>query len=217
MKRFYDLLAGLEPRWSPNLFKAALLVPVILAFVIPVGLVALPFVEFFNGMAAQPKGKAQMTYGRRFDAAGVGQLVARDPVPGTVAREQPRPYSLLHLPADEQGAAQAGELLVSPLPVSVEDMREGQKIYGIYCKVCHGDRGHGDGSVIGPERFPAPPSLHTDKARGYADGALFHILTRGKGNMPSYASKLDEQERWQVIQFLHALQRSETPQPEDLP
>ena len=70
-------------------------------------------------------------------------------------------------------------------------MRGGQELYDIHCIACHGKLGVGDGPVTGPDRFPAPPSLHTDQARGYTDGTIFHIITKGTEKMPSYADKLD--------------------------
>ncbi len=50
----------------------------------------------------------------------------------------------------------------------------------------------------------------------YRDGTLYHIMTKGLGKMPSYADKLDSQERWMVAHYLRALQRSMAPKPEDL-
>jgi len=79
-----------------------------------------------------------------------------------------------------------------------------------------GRLGQGDGPVIGPDRFGAPPSLHTKQAREYADGTIFHITTKGLEKMPGYAEQLTPGERWQVIQYLRALQRSMNPKPEDL-
>ena len=74
-------LQNVYPRWSLPMYKATLVGFLLLAIFIPLGLVAIPFIEFFNGMAAQPKGKAQMTYGRRF---GEELLVERPPPAGTM-------------------------------------------------------------------------------------------------------------------------------------
>lgn len=215
MSWVYQRLAAWQPTWSPSAFQAGLITMVVLALAIPMAIVAMPFNEFMNDMAAQPKGKAQMTYGRIHDQEGFGWMLARDPVPGTLPRGY-YPYELDYLGNDPKSIARAGELQQSPLPVTMTHMQQGQRLYGTYCSVCHGNRGHGDGSVIGPGRFPAPPSMHTDKARSYPDGSIFHIITKGTEIMPSYADKLDANERWQVIEFLRALQRAEDPEPEDL-
>ncbi len=74
-----ERLAAFRPSWSPSIYKASLISMVALAFIIPIAIVAMPFNEFLNGMAAQPKGKAQMTFGRTADNrsfhAGKGFIV----------------------------------------------------------------------------------------------------------------------------------------------
>jgi hypothetical protein len=200
------------PRWSLQAYKATLISLVALAFIIPLALVALPFIEFFNGMAAQPKGKTQMTYGRVF---GEAIQVDRPPVAGTLPQGF-EPYAYASYGNTIDDAKKVGELLQNPLPYTKENMQAGEKLYNTFCIVCHGKTALGDGSVTGANRFPAPPSLHTDQARGYADGTIFHILTKGMGKMPNYADKLDPNERWQVIQYLRAVQRSMNPRPEDV-
>ena len=85
-----DKLLNCYPRWSPTMYKLTLGALVVLAIALPLGMVALPFVEFFNGMAAQPKGKAQATYGRTY---GGDWLVEREPVEGTI----PATTTLIHM------------------------------------------------------------------------------------------------------------------------
>ena len=215
MNPLYERLARWQPRWSEARFRATLVSLFVVALATPIVIIALPFNEFMNDMAAQPKAKTQMTYGRRFDPEGFGHIAARDPVPGTLPRGF-APYPLASLGKDPQAIARAGELLKNPLPTTLAHMQAGQQLFKVYCAVCHGPRGLGDGPVTGEGRFPTPPSLHTDKARQYADGSIFHIITQGTEIMPSYADKLDPEERWQVIEFVRALQRAEHPRPEDL-
>ena len=198
------------PRWSPRAYKATLGAIILVAIAVPIALVAGPFSEFLNGMAAQPKGKAQMTYGRTHDAKGFGWPVERKPVEGTVPRGY-QPYAYQATGIDPKHADAVGKVHANPLPVTVENMKRGQKMYAVNCAMCHGARGHGDGPVVGSNRFPPPPSFHSDRARSMADGAMFHVITKGTRIMPSAADKLDPTERWQVILFLRALQRSENP------
>ncbi len=95
-------------------------------------------------------------------------------------------------------------------------MERGREVYNTYCIACHGEKGDADGSVTGPNRYPAPPSLHTDQARGYSDGTIFHILTRGMNQMPSYAWEVGPEDRWKTIHYVRARQRAMNPTPEDL-
>ena len=200
------------PRWSPQAYKATLISLVALAFIIPLVLVALPFIEFFNGMAAQPKGKTQMTYGR---VHGESIQVDRQPVPGTMPQGF-EPYAYDSYGNTIEDAKKVGEMLKNPLPYTKENMEAGKERYDTFCIVCHGKTAMGDGSVTGANRFPAPPSLNTEQARDYADGTIFHIITKGMGKMQPYADRLTPTERWQVIQYLRAVQRSMNPRPEDL-
>lgn len=200
------------PRWSPGLYKSALITLVALAFVIPLSLVALPFIEFFNGMAAQPKGKTQMTHGRVF---GQEISVDRRPVPGTLPQDfEPYPYDAYGNTIED--ALRVGAVLKNPLPYTRENILAGQKHYETFCIVCHGKTALGDGPVTGPNRFPAPPSLSTEQVREYPDGTIYHVITKGVGMMQPYADKLNPTERWQVIQYLRAIQRSMNPRPEDI-
>jgi mono/diheme cytochrome c family protein len=210
-----DKLSRVAPRWSPGLFKAAAVALVLLAFAVPITVVALPFLEFFNDMAAQPKGKAQMTYGREHDPAGEGWPVERPPVEGTLPRGHV-PYPFAAAGNKLEDAKAVGTQLGNPLPYTVDGMKRGQTRFARFCFPCHGSKGEGDGPVTGPNRFPSPPSLNTDQARGYADGTIFHILTKGVNKMPSYAQQLTPEERWQAILYVRALQRAMSPKPGDL-
>ena len=200
------------PRWSPMMYKATLVAAVACGFVVPLALVATPFIEFFNGMAAQPKGKSQMTYGRVF---GEDRMVERPPVEGTVPRGY-LSYPFAALGNEIQDAEKAGAALANPVPLTMENLKRGQAIYEILCIVCHGKKAEADGPVTGPNGFPAPPSLHTDRARAFKDGTIYHIIMKGLGKMPSYADKISPEDRWKTIQYVRALQRAMNPRPEDL-
>lgn len=207
-----DVLNKWRPAWPPMLYKAVLLTICSLALIIPLAMAALPFIEFFNGMAAQPKARTQMTYGRVF---GEELMVERLPVPGSVPRTY-NPYRFADRPNTLKAAVEVGELLQNPLVPTDSDLLRGQEIYNVYCIVCHGEKGNGDGPVTGADLFPAPPTLHTTQAREYRDGTIYHIITRGTEKMPAYADKVADEDRWKVIYYVRALQRAGNPLPEDL-
>ena len=181
------------------LFKAALVAIIAAAFVIPLSLLAMPYIEFFNDMAIQPKAKAQGLYGR---TSGERLVVERAALPGTIPQGY-RPY-----PFEGTGpgtAIKAGEELANPLAPVTENVERGRHVYEIYCVTCHGKLGDGDGPVVGPNRFPAPPSLTTKQVKGYRDGHLYHVITRGQNSMPSYAEIVPPHDRWAAIHFVRAL------------
>ena len=212
LPQYQEKLRSSRPRFSPMVFKAVLLTIASLALIIPLALAALPFIEFFNGMAAQPKAKTQMTYGRVF---GEELMVERLPVEGTIPRSYD-PYQFADRPVTLKAAVEVGELLENPMIPAEADLLRGQEIYNVYCIACHGTQGNGDGPATGENRFPAPPTLHTDQARKYRDGTIFHIITNGTEKMPGYADKVAAEDRWRVIFYTRALQRSANPLPEDL-
>lgn len=201
-------LADWQPRFSFPLYRAALVGMVLAAFAIPLALVALPYLDMFNGMAVQPKAKAMSLYGTRTKS-----YVARPPVPGTLPMNFV-PYAIAG--KDEQSAKLAEETLTNPLRPTMEVLQQGEHYFNIYCITCHGPKGEGDGPIVGPGLFAAPPSLHTDTARNFKDGRIFHVISRGQNIMPNYADKLSEEERWAVVYYVRALQRAMNPQPEDL-
>ena len=130
----------------------------------------------------------------------------RPPVKGTIPRGF-RPYEITDI-------NEAGRILKNPLPRSKDVLKSGQNLYNVYCIVCHGKFGEGDGNVV--PKFPRPPSLQTDKIRDFKDGQIFHIMTLGQNLMPSYADKVTEEERWSIVHYIRALYRAKHPTAEDL-
>lgn len=124
------------------------------------------------------------------------------PPPGAIARG----LTPLHYAATPQDALRAGEELHSPLPADSQQGRErGASVFATYCVVCHGAKASGDGTVT-QRGFPPPPSLLLPHAANMKDGQIFHVLTYGQGNMPSYASQISRQDRWSVIAYVRTLQ-----------
>jgi mono/diheme cytochrome c family protein len=125
------------------------------------------------------------------------------PVPGTIARGM-LPVHFLSTPED---AVRAGEQLVNPISMQESSAIErGASVYQTFCTPCHGPGGKGDGAVA-QRGYPAPPSLLAEKASHLKDGQMFHILTYGRKNMPSYAGQISAIDRWRVILYVRSMQR----------
>lgn len=131
----------------------------------------------------------------------------REPVQGTVARNL-IPYFYKGNPAE------AGENLVNPLIPTKENFALGETKFNIYCSPCHGFYGEGDSRLRG--QFPNPPSLHSEKVRNWTDGSIYHVITEGQNIMPAYTSQLSREERWAVVLYIRALQRSLNAKESDL-
>jgi mono/diheme cytochrome c family protein len=128
-------------------------------------------------------------------------------VRGTVSRDFQK-YEYLNDPDA------AGRELKNPVQQTAANFKRGQVMYNTYCIVCHGAGGDGDGTIV--PKFPRPPSLHSDKVRGWSDGRIYHVITVGQNLMPSYATQISQQDRWALIHYVRALQRAKKPTPEDL-
>jgi mono/diheme cytochrome c family protein len=98
-----------------------------------------------------------------------------------------------------------------PVPVTKELVDRGQDRYNIYCIVCHGPVGNGDGMIV-RRGFPQPPTYHDDRLRNAPVGHFFDVMTNGWGKMNSYADKLSAADRWAVVAYIRALQVGQNPE-----
>jgi len=155
----------------------------------------------FDWMMTQKKVTAQSK--SLFYANGFGM---RKPVDGTVARN--------FLPYEYKGLAAPVVPLGNPLAPSNEVLKLGKKRFLTFCSPCHGNFGEGDSRLRG--QFPNPPSLHSEKVRGWQDGNIYHVIVNGQNVMPSYASQLSRDERWAVIHYIRALQKAKNASPSEI-
>ena len=101
--------------------------------------------------------------------------------------------------------------LPNPLTASPEVLAEGERLYGIYCAVCHGATGRGDGQVAG--HFRRMPDLWLPHVQNnYTDGWIYAIIREGGANMPPLAAQMSVNERWAVVHYVRSFDVAE-PQP----
>ena len=125
-------------------------------------------------------------------------LSARLPVEGTI----PRGYSLYDYEDTNEGYEDAKVSLKSPIEISEVNLSNGKELYGIYCAVCHGSKGDGQGILMTREKFLGIPSY---KDREITPGSIYHVLMYGKNAMGSHAGQVNEIERWQIAQHVMQL------------
>lgn len=136
---------------------------------------------------------------------------ARLMVEGTVARGQ--------LSEDESfvtGMADGRLLTDIPLQVDRELLERGRQRFNIFCSVCHGPTGVGNGMVV-QRGFKQPPSFHIERLRSAPPGHLFDVITRGLGAMPSYSDRVNPRDRWAIVAYIRVLQLSQNATLEDVP
>ncbi len=134
----------------------------------------------------------------------------RMPVPGTVARDD----SLTEVSEEHS------HHLTNPLKLSSSVMERGQQRYNIYCSPCHGAVGDGKGIVAlrgATLGFVPPTDFHSDAMIKTTDGHIFHVITNGIRNMKPYAYQVSENDRWAIIHYIRALQRSQNASIKDVP
>ena len=110
-----------------------------------------------------------------------------------------------------------------PIEATEENIKLGKTKYEIYCSACHGYSGYGDGLVskraasLAQDTWTPPSSLHLDRIQKQPVGQIFHTISKGQGKMASYASSITPQERWSIVLYVRALQRSRNANIEDVP
>ena len=121
------------------------------------------------------------------------------PVENTVRRGEFLPY---RIPKDS--LALAARIMINPYDSSSEVIAEGKELYRIFCGHCHGADGLTPGLV--GEKYAGVPSYQSPALINMTQGHIFHVLSKGKGRMPSHASQLSQRERWQVSRYVQVLQ-----------
>ena len=111
---------------------------------------------------------------------------------------------------DERLRATA-EILDNPFPITADGLERGKELYEIFCGICHGTKGDGNGYLVSEENsnavYPAQPAiLLNDEFSAASNGRYYHAIMYGKNVMGGYADKMSYEERWQVIHWIRALQ-----------
>ena len=136
---------------------------------------------------------------------------ARPQVPGTVARGELDEDELLR-----RGTVDGKPADVFPFPVTADVLARGRDRFDIFCAPCHGRSGDGDGMVV-QRGMKRPPSYHTDRLRAVPPGYVFDVITRGFGAMYDLSDKIPAKDRWAIVAYVRALQRSQDAKLADAP
>ncbi|MGE5191185.1 MAG: c-type cytochrome, partial [Deltaproteobacteria bacterium] len=94
-------------------------------------------------------------------------------------------------------------------------LERGRERFDIYCAVCHGRTGDGNGIIV-RRGFRRPPSYHTDRLRNAPAGHFYDVISNGFGAMASYANRIDVADRWAILAYIRALQLSQNARLDDV-
>ncbi len=164
-------------------------------------------------MDQQPKFKAQAVNGLFADGRAM-----RPRVPGTIPRGELQEDD--HLYRGKTGGEWATDF---PMEVTSRMMQRGRERYDIFCLPCHGYTGDGNGIVSQRaeslrEGIWIPPlSYHSDVIRSKPVGNLFNTISNGIRSMPAYGTQIGTEDRWAIVAYIRALQRSQNATIDDVP
>ena len=167
-----------------------------------------PPLEVFPDMDRMPKLRPQ-THADFF----ADKMSSRLPVAGTVARGS----AYQDVPVNT-GKHPGTTNWIENIPVVVNEtlLKRGQERYGIYCLVCHGAAGDGKG-ITGKYGMVGMASFHDPRLVKMADGEIFNTITFGKNLMGPYGGQIPIEDRWAIIAYVRALQRSRLALIDDVP
>jgi mono/diheme cytochrome c family protein len=136
---------------------------------------------------------------------------SRPRVPGTVIYQEPQQTT-------ELVTGRRNNVLVDEPPVTVDLklLARGQERFNIYCSMCHGQTGEGNGMIV-QRGYKQPPTFHSERLRGVPIGHLFEVMTYGYATMPAYASQVPVGDRWAIAAYIRALQLSQFATVEEVP
>ena len=136
---------------------------------------------------------------------------ARHPPAHTVARGEPAPDDPVAT-GQKDGVA----LTEIPLPLTRDLLERGRERFNVFCAACHGEDGFGRGIVVW-RGFPAPPSYQEPWLLKAPAGHFFRVITHGIGRMYPLADRIEPRDRWAIVAYVRALQRSQHATLDDVP
>ncbi len=175
----------------------------------------LPRFELIPDMDNQQKFKPQSFNPMFADARSM-----RPPVAGAVPYKKPRLDDHLEKGIDEGKWA---DDFPSGIQVNEEFITRGREKYNVFCAPCHGLSGYGNGPVavraeeLAQGTWTPPSSYHTELVLGRPAGHIFNTITNGIRNMPAYGPQIPVEDRWAIVAYVRALQRSQNAKITDLP
>jgi len=170
-----------------------------------------PPIEIFDDMVRQAKFRPQQP-NDFFENGRTSQPF----VPGTVARGsryQDDPINTGRIPSQ---AGTTNFVDVIPVEVTAKLLARGRERFGISCKPCHGPSGDGNG-ITKKFGMGVVASLHDPRIVGLPDGEIFHVITHGRNLMGGYGANITVEDRWAIVAYVRALQRSRLGFVEDVP
>ena len=131
----------------------------------------------------------------------------RTPVEGTIPRGYLKDNQALYY--GKKGNDEFIDRASDVINIDQMFILRGKDRFNIYCSVCHGYTGDGNGLVAQNDEYPLIPiSIHSETLDDKKDGYFFNVITNGIRNMPSYSHQISVEDRWAIVTYLRALRLS---------
>ena len=135
-------------------------------------------------------------------------VAKRNPIEGTIPYghyKEDNPEFFYGMNSKEQFVNRVSDII----RVDETLLKRGQERFNIYCSVCHGYTGEGNGLVSQNDEYNViVTSLYSELLDDKSDGYFFDIITNGKNNMPGYGHQISPEDRWAIVTYINALRFS---------
>ena len=98
--------------------------------------------------------------------------------------------------------------LPSAPPLTLALIDRGRERYHVFCAPCHSELGDGRGMIV-QRGFPAPISFHSDEMRALPPRRIYEVIGNGYGVMYPFADRIPSEDRWAIVAYVSALERSQ--------
>ena len=184
-----------------------------------------PPIEVFSDMVRQPKLRPET-----HNAFFTNHISSQEPVVGAIARSAPIEWDGQVLGMDGRPVYPYEDIPVNtgripgytnwadtnPLPLTRSLLDRGQERFQIHCSPCHGAAGDGRG-ITSKYNMAGMANFHDKRLIDMTDGEIFNTITHGKNLMKEYGTTVPMMDRWAIIAYIRALQRSQLGSIEDAP
>jgi len=171
-----------------------------------------PRVQLIPDMDQQPRVNSQAASPIFLDGRGMRSYVS-----GTV------PRGGAHTDSAYYTGAESEQWVSNPLPIDMDLLKRGQERFNIYCSPCHGYDGSGKGAIhtraqkLREPNWVPPLAMYDSTVIARPDGHLFNTITNGIRNMPAYGDQISVDDRWAIVSYIRALQKSQHATLEEVP
>ncbi len=170
--------------------------------------------SFVKAALSQPRGKVSGTVARGYTGVYYNGETALEAVrgknaPNAIAAPINGEVPFYYENTEEERLRCEKEITTNPFPITKAGLERAKPLYDIYCGICHGEKGDGQGWLVAMpnSKYPAQPkNLLADDILPSGDGRYYFAIMYGRNMMGAYADKLSFEERWQVIHYIRSLQ-----------